>query len=47
MHCVGNYDKNLLNEIDSLNTGDEVETKQLRKDILLEAEKRQNLNLFN
>lgn len=40
VHCVNNYDKNLLNEIDSLSTGDEEETKQLRKDILLEVEKK-------
>ena len=40
VRCVTNYDKNLLNEIDSLSTGDEEETKQLRKDILLEAEKK-------
>ena len=40
IHCVDDYDSNLLNEIDSLSTGFDKETEQLKKDIRLEAEKK-------
>ena len=38
IHCVENYDPSLLNELDSLSTGFDKETEQLKKDIRLEAE---------
>ena len=40
IHCVDNYDPGLLNELDSLSTGFDKETEQLKKDIRLEAEKK-------
>ena len=40
VHCCDDYDPNILKELDSLNTGFEDETEQLKKDIHLEVEKR-------
>ncbi len=36
VHCVGDFNKNILKELNTLNTGNEVETEQLRKDIYSE-----------
>ena len=45
IHCVDDYDNNLLNEIESLNTGNKEETEQLKKDILSEVEKKKSKTL--
>lgn len=38
VHCVSDYDPSILNELDSLSTGNKAETEQLKKDIRKEVE---------
>ena len=38
VHCCDDYDPNIINELDSLNTGFDDETEQLKKDIRAEVE---------
>lgn len=40
--AIDDYDPNLLNELDDLNTGSKAETEQLKKDILAEVEKKKS-----
>ena len=40
VHCVSDYNTTILNELDSLSTGNIAETEQLKKDILREVEKK-------
>ena len=44
VHCVEDYDTKLLSEMETLNTGSKLETEQLKKDILLEVEKKNNVS---
>ncbi len=44
VRCVSDYDSSMLNELDSLSTGNKAETEQLKKDIMLEVEKKENKN---
>ena len=45
VHCVEDYDTKLLSEMEALNTGSKLETEQLKKDILMEVEKKKNVNV--
>ncbi len=40
VRAVDDYDENLLNEMETLSTGNKIETEQLRKDILAEVKKK-------
>ncbi len=44
VHCVSDYDPSILNELDSLSTGNKAETEQLKKDIRQEVERKQSVN---
>lgn len=44
VHCVSDYDPSILNELDSLSTGNKAETEQLKKDIRKEAEMKEGKN---
>lgn len=45
VHCVSEYDPNILNELDSLSTGNRAETEQLKIDIRKEVEQRKEKNI--
>ena len=45
VHCVSEYDPNILNELDSLSTGNRAETEQLKIDIRKEVEQREEKNI--
>ena len=40
VHCVSDYDPSILNELDTLSTGNKAETEQLKKDIRKEVEEK-------
>lgn len=42
VHCVCDYDPSILNELESLSTGNKAETEQLKKDIRKEVERKKS-----